>query len=149
VPTRYPDKSDAPELVLEKALASLSEVPYIIVRAAESQPPSVWMVNVESQGKYCAPSRTIELWRENANRRQTLFITPRRGKRQKRKWPAKKHVYAFTFQEGVTYTINLARHPTRNFTFYQVPARIRFTHRRVTWMAKTGCVSQAKILFPW
>lgn len=138
---------------LAKALKSLSKSRYPISVRSDEQTLGVWMANVERSGKYCALGSTITLWRSNAEKATTLVIKPRkpRGKPIKRKWNAGVSKYEFAFQNGAKYRIYFANNPYRqsSLTFYQIPTEIKFIPQRLRWMAKKGCIRQAKRCFPY
>ncbi len=153
VPTRHIDDSDDPEVVLAKALKSLSKSRYPISIRSDEQTLGVWTANVERSGKYCALGSTITLWRSNAEKATTLVIKPRkpRGKPIKSKWDAGVYKHEFAFQNGGKYRIYFANNPYRqnSLTFYQIPTKIKFIPQRVRWMAKQGCIRQATRCFPY
>ena len=121
-------------------------------RAGEA-PPEVWMANVEMRGNYCALKNTITLWRSNAEKIVTLVIKPYKpsGDAIKITWKAGVDKYNFAFQDGAKYRIYFKNNPYRqsSLTFYQIPANIEFIPQRVSWMAKKGCVQQARLCFPY
>jgi len=150
VPTRQLDISETHEFVLEKALAELSEEPYVIVRSGR-KPPVSGVVNIARSGKYCTRSSTVKLWRANAKNRDTLLIVPHKppGKQTKVTFMPQQSTHTFGFRSGTTYKVQLASGAPSRMTFHKIPTNLEFVPYRVVWMAKRGCIEQAKQLFPF
>ncbi len=151
VPTR---EIDYDKHAIEQALQFIGGFEEHIPRSGEQEPTNVWMANIDRDGYYCTLTREITLWRSNANRTATLVIEPDNlGAEPVKKinWPAKEQTTTFAFQEGAEYWIYFEDTSDNQYslTFYQMPADIQSIPKRVVWMAKKGCIEQAKRGFPF
>ncbi|MEM7019131.1 MAG: hypothetical protein AAF512_17540 [Pseudomonadota bacterium] len=147
------EETDTGDNALSIALAEINGDPMLGNAMRNGRvPPKVWMANVESQGTYCAEGGSIKLWRANANQVTTLTMQQQGGGQAKKiKWAVGQDTYDWRFNSGKSYLAKMdsGANTANRLTFYQVPGSMRFTPKRVVWMAKKGCIQQAQRLFPW
>jgi hypothetical protein len=140
------EREDAVKLALQK----IGNVKKNSLRDGETEPPNIWMANIDASGHYCALKSKITLWRPDANRSATLIIEADNSSTEvKIAWPAGKQTTTFAFQEGTKYWAYFTNNQDNehSLTFYQIPANITYIPRRVVWMARKGCIQQATRCF--
>ncbi len=157
-----PEKSGPAETGLFDALGQLFEgdagggqagVYRALGDGAGRQPTDPWVIDVSRWGRYCVASgRTPVLWRPSVDQDGVVRIkNGRTGARASARWKRGEATTAWPAdmpaEDGVTYLVRLQGNLTaRKITIHMVPADIDRPAAQVVWMARRGCMSQAKRL---
>jgi hypothetical protein len=117
-----------------------------------SPPPDPWVVDIARSGDHCVPAKDpVRLWRAKKDKARILFLKNLGDKSKSvTDWPAGSSALAWpaevTLGDGGRYLLGLKGSQARRFNLHLVPAGLPTDAHRAAWMAKKGCVIQAKQL---